>query len=158
MLLQSTEADGSNQVYAAGGKDTSPILQLNASYGALMTRGIFVDDIASLAAAFVFSEDALLGLEGNAKVNLSTVLSLVMWLNTVVVPLVQSQNSDPDEIWRTLIADVNGHIDDPEREENHRALPGFGTYFEELLVWVQGIVTADSPIDANKMTEEEFQE
>lgn len=124
----------------------------------MSVRGAIVDGFASMPDAFRVDlpSESITGRGGDAQltprdamVYFTTIQAIVGWADqgrTVTPP-------HTGALWRTLIADFNPHQDDLEREStSHRALPGFERCFQELMVWINDIVTVDPPIDVDNVT------
>jgi hypothetical protein len=158
-LTSTTEADGSNDAYSAGGADP-PSMTIDETGTRLRIFGTFVDTFESMPDIFAVNlpTAAIAGVGGesiksSAQYTLTHLAALV-----AAIPWVAAGNGEteqpPDALWRTLIADVSPYEDNPHREESGRVLPGFGEYFHALIVWAEAILTSNPPFDVEDVSHE----
>jgi hypothetical protein len=154
-LTVTTQSDGTNEAYSAGGHP-APSIKRSPNGRNLEVTGAMVDGFESMPGEFVLKlpTDALLGLGGTAKGTAQYTIGNLKTLQAAAVWAREFSPADDDEFWRTLIANHNAHEDDPHREENGRALPGFGTYFHELMAWVDDLLAMDPPFDVEDVSPE----
>ena len=154
-LSWTTPANGHNDVYAAG-DNKPPAFQLDDSGRHVKIRGMIVEGISFMAAAFHFPVDTMVGLGDRAKLTPKFTMSYVLWLESVVDWAAQLPSSDPEALWRTWIANFDVFTNPRNWAASSRPSSEWGSYYDELIVWVRSIAKANRSIDAESLTPQEL--
>ena len=154
-LSWTTDARGHSFVYAAGGPN-SPVIRPDDGGRRVKVHGTVVEGLFSMAEAFHFPIDTMVGLEDGAKLTPKLTMSYVLWLDYVVDWAAGFVGLNPEALWRTLIADfdVFGYTQGDPR--TCHPVSEFGSCFDDLIVWVRSIAKARPPIDVESLTPEEL--
>jgi hypothetical protein len=158
-LTRTTNPDGTNDAYSAGGTE-SPSMTTDENGTRLTILGTIVDTFAAMPDQFAVNlpTAAIAGvgsvlIKSSAEYTLRHLAALL-----AATPWIEAHGGDtrppPDALWRTLIADFSPYEDNPHRQENGRALPGFGQYFHELIAWAEEIVNSDPPFNVDDESHE----
>ena len=155
ILAATTEVGGHNGTYAAGGSEPLSV-KLIKDDEHIRIRGVVVDAISGMPNAFPLPVETLLGLPGAAELTPRWSVSYMSWIGSVVTWAAQFPVSDPEAIWRTLVADHNALESDGRRDARDRPLPEFKACFDELLIWIHNIRSRH--LDVEHLTSHEIEE
>ena len=138
-LASTTDADGHNDQYAAGG--SGPLsLQLVKDNEHIQIRGVVIDGISAMSSAFPIPAATYLGLPGAVELGPRWIEWHLSWIRSVVTWAAQFPSSDPEAIWRTLVIDRDTRYG--QEGAKKRPLP-----VDELFTWVHNSETADHDVD-----------
>ena len=150
ILASTTEVGGHNGTYAAGGNEPLS-LKLIKDNEHIRIRGIVVDAILAMPSAFPLPVETLLGLPGAVELTPSWIVSYASWIGSVVTWAGQFPISDPEAVWRTLVANCDSIQSDAQRDAKNRPLPEFKACFDELLIWIDHIIGANLDVEHYNM-------
>ena len=110
-LAGMTQPAGDNTLYAAGGTPVAE-LRAEANNGRVTVRGVVADEIKSMSPPCPLEGELVAGVDADLMFTPFSAISYGLWIYFIVEWARPLSCSNPDALWRTLIANFNPHSDD----------------------------------------------